>query len=793
MVLPLPKSLLISLPIFFAAASAVADGQRILPYRDFQVYVTSTPSAADSSRIHIDLAMHNRGEHSLPATVVINKSRQLKFAGGKISLRIPSKGKSVWRVDVAPTEPITREVLTGSIKLGDKGSRDLFIAVRGPDPADFENEKLQRLTESVNAVAVYVPRTAEAVEQVRRDFLAARPKSDVVIASRGVSQFALVIEPSPEGLSLPTADHPAFLARWKEVGRRRGEPELIDAVDDLLRIVELQSGAKLKVSTEAEHGIRLRLRDTAPGGQEWPHVESYRLAIESDVLIESSTLEGIQQGIYGLLTNHMDCHWFLPRGLGEEIILPAEKTIRLPRVDAVHTPSFFSSTGMSWSNARRWDRRNRAFINRGRMVFGHAWSSFINRNEYPYEQHPEMWARDVDDEVRVFHTAYAQTNFCSTNPAVIDVVSRKANERLSSPDALVTSLDPEDYAPMCLCERCRELDETYGVSESDGTFVTDRLLHFSNQVFQRLDEKNKGKFLGILVYGFQMELPVNVKPHPNHTGLICNMPWQYDHTRPFNDPTSPRNLEFHRLLQGWGKILSQYGFYDYYGHWSYWGPWGMVQKMREDLPAFRDLGGTYLMIESQPNFAMHGLNLYIASRLAWDVDLDVDLLVDEFCRKFYGPAAEPMRQYWQAIDRQQALTRPGSNVHLVVARRQGLYEELFGHLDRAVQLAVDSPQRYRDRVQFARDGLLWGQRRASIEVVHNFRLFRPGDLTKEINKGRDYSQAIQLMEQNREFFRETIEKYGTGGHEYWPALTPAYFVPQIDRMLEAIKKLDDSG
>lgn len=218
----------------------------------------------------------------------------------------------------------------------------------------------------------------------------------------------------------------------------------------------------------------------------------------------------------------------------------------------------------------------------------------------------------------------------------------------------------------------------------------------------------------------------------------------------------------------------------------------MVQKMREDLPAFRDLGGTYLMIESQPNFAMHGLNLYIASRLAWDVDLDVDLLVDEFCRKFYGPAAEPMRQYWQAIDRQQALTRPGSNVHLVVARRQGLYEELFGHLDRAVQLAVDSPQRYRDRVQFARDGLLWGQRRASIEVVHNFRLFRPGDLTKEINKGRDYSQAIQLMEQNREFFRETIEKYGTGGHEYWPALTPAYLVPQIDRMLEAIKKLGDS-
>ena len=203
MVLSLPKSLSVSMLIFFSAASAAAS-QRFLPYRDFQVYVTSTPSAADSSQVHIDLAMHNRGEHSLPVTVVLNKSRQLKFAGGNVSRRIPSRGKSVWRFDVRPTEPITREVLTGSIKLGEKGSRDLFIAVRGPDPADFENEKLQRLTDIANAVAVYVPRTAEAVEQVHRASLAARPKSDVVLASQGASQFALVMEPSPEGLSLPT-------------------------------------------------------------------------------------------------------------------------------------------------------------------------------------------------------------------------------------------------------------------------------------------------------------------------------------------------------------------------------------------------------------------------------------------------------------------------------------------------------------------------------------------------------------------------------------------------------------
>ena len=38
------------------------------------------------------------------------------------------------------------------------------------------------------------------------------------------------------------------------------------------------------------------------------------------------------------------------------------------------------------------------------------------------------------------------------------------------------------------------------------------------------------------------------------------------------------------------------------------------------------------------------LNYYIAAKLAWNADLDVDWLITDFCDKFFENAAQPMRR-----------------------------------------------------------------------------------------------------------------------------------------------------
>ncbi len=56
------------------------------------------------------------------------------------------------------------------------------------------------------------------------------------------------------------------------------------------------------------------------------------------------------------------------------------------------------------------------------------------------------------------------------------------------------------------------------------------------------------------------------------------------------------------------------------------------------LPAFRAVGGTFLQPEVQTLYATQGLNHYISDRLSWDIDADVDVLLEELFTRFYGQA-----------------------------------------------------------------------------------------------------------------------------------------------------------
>jgi hypothetical protein len=230
-----------------------------------------------------------------------------------------------------------------------------------------------------------------------------------------------------------------------------------------------------------------------------------------------------------------------------------------------------------------------------------------------------------------------------------------------------------------------------------------------------------------------------------------------------------------RLLTGWGKILHQFGFYDYYGHYSMFGPWGVVHKMREDLPALRELGGTFLMIEAQPNFGIDGLNLYIAGRLAWDTQADVDALLQEYFTKLYGPAADPMRRFWLATERHYALARPGSHAAQRVTADPELWAELDACLKEAELAVANAHQRFKDRVTLNRDGFELGRRLHEIDAKANRREQNP-----------DYAAALALAKQHAPWIQMTRTKYGTAD-PYWPQLLASYFYAELDEKLAELE------
>lgn len=766
-------------------------------YRDFKVYTTSAPDPQNDSHIVMTVQFQNSGKKTLKGRAALEPQPVAGFKGGNFNFNLAGGGSAEWKLDVYPPEGFRNATLTGAIDFGKVRGRDLFVTLQGTDPADFKNDKLQKITAKAEAVASYAP--SSSVEWWRSDPAVTQPPrgKKLTLAAAGQSKYRIVTAALPHNADGTDMTPDAWHKMEKPAP---GERELALGVMDLQRCVQQMSGATLPVTSEAgapSPAIRLvtsavrpagRIGDTGGTAGKWAYLDSYNIDTpgNGDVVISSGSIEGLRQGIYGLLTDHLDCHFFMPGKLGEEMPQPADRTVVVGEIHDRKDPSFFSVSGMSFGAARDWDQRTRAFINRGRMTFGHSWVGYMPPSEESYKANPDWWARDRAGKIR---TTGGGTNFCSTSPYVIEKVAKQANGALSDPDTLVTSLDPNDYSPMCLCDRCLALDKSYGVMREDGTWVTDRLLHFSNEIHDRLDEKNKNKYLGILVYGFQIQLPNKALPHAHHAGMVCDMDWDYDHTRPINDPTSPQNRAFYTLLQGWGKILPQFGFYDYYGHYSNYGPWGIVHKMREDMPLFHDLNGTFIMMEAQSNYGLHGFNLYIASQLAWNVNADVDTLAEEFFTKFYGPAAGPMKQYWMAIEKRYALTRPGGGAIGRVAGDPQLYVELKPFLDAAEAAAKGADKRFAERVQFARDGLEIGRRHNEVRVKYGG---RRGNFAANF----DATQALADIKEHRAWYADVQKKYPENSEYYPPILRPLFFTwieDQLKRVEDRAKQATTPG
>ncbi|MHB0937203.1 MAG: DUF4838 domain-containing protein [Armatimonadota bacterium] len=757
------RLILLSMILIIAPALCLAAPR----YRDLKVYTTSAADAQRPETIIAQTQLVNTGNAKLKVAVRLAACPGLNYAGGNFAADIASGKNAIWTWQFTPPAGVTREILTGSIAINGKTERDLFIAVQGPDPADFIDVGAVRITDRAQVTATYAPRARASVRLELAKKTQRRPA--LTLAADGKTDYVIALEAMP----LPGAGH-------KLTASQR---ELADAVDDLQRCLRLQSGATLPLAATATGpAIILRLAD--PGAKEL--YDAYRLRTAGkNLIIESATLDGLRNGVYGLLTDHLDCHWFQPGQLGEEIGIPKDHRVRLPALNEVWGSAWFSTNGVSWGREPRWDRRLRSVINRGRLRFGHSWHGYINASEYPYEKFPEYYARDRQGKIRKRDEGWTSTNLCSTNPAVIEIVARKVNAYFEkNPDAIVASLDPNDYAPLCLCDRCLALDKQYGQTKEDGTEAADRLLHFSREIYDRLKPEYKDKFLGILVYGYQIELPKSAKAHPHHAGYICNMPWTYDHSRPFNDPTSPLNRHFADLITGWGGMLGQIGFRDYYGHWAFFGPWAMVSKLREDLPAFREMGGTYLILECQPNFPAQGLNHYIAGRLCWDIDADVDLLLEEFFTRYYGPAAEPMREYWLGAERFYNLERPSTTAMPRVALRPEFWRELGDHLAAAQRIASALPpeeKRFADRVQQACDGFEYGH------LLFDYDL-RYGEIPEKLKLPVDQAAARAYLATHHGRIAELVKKYPPND-PYWPMLLPPYLADDFE---ERAKKYTDT-
>jgi len=125
-------------------------------------------------------------------------------------------------------------------------------------------------------------------------------------------------------------------------------------------------------------------------------------------------------------------------------------------------------------------------------------------------------------------------------------------------------------------------------------------------------------------------------------------------------------------------------------------PMPLMRKATEDIRAMKRMG--VAGFEDEQVFALMSLGIqtvYLRAQLYWKSGLDARALLDDYFSKWYGPASEPSKAFWQAID--DALEDSPILGHedrvLPYIYSDPLMEQLEGLESRAEALATEEPFR----------------------------------------------------------------------------------------------------
>jgi hypothetical protein len=432
------------------------------------------------------------------------------------------------------------------------------------------------------------------------------------------------------------------------------QPVLQPAVEDLQTCLRKMSGAEVPIAkgpvgaevttillgvTRAGLPVQLtpeQVKATFPDG--------YFLVRQGrDLALLAARPEGVRNAIYGLLEDHLGCHWFTPGEVGEfiphrrtvEVTLPADMVPAKPAFE-VRSPWYNGNAVPGTEKEERaeiarWGMRNRAGGLRGWA--GQDWVS-----PFPRElQEKEPGLQAMLNGKRAPHGAEAQV--CMSYPRAVEIaVNYLVGVFKRNPELDYYTLSPNDNDNYCQCPACVAMGKT----------PSERVLRFSNAVAEGVAARCPGKGVTILPYSSTIEPPTgDIKGAANLYPIVCS--YQMEQVKPKTDDNAWCNT-YRTRVKGWMKILPRAWSYDYIG-W-YPGPWPLFKKLETEQDWYRSLGFTGVMPEYLDRNMGTDIHMWLTWKLSWDKSARVDDLLRIFYPGYYGAAADTMRGVFEAFERQ---------------------------------------------------------------------------------------------------------------------------------------------
>ena len=385
----------------------------------------------------------------------------------------------------------------------------------------------------------------------------------------------------------------------------------------------------------------------------------------------------------------------------------------LPVVDEVNNPSFayremwyytphHSPTYADWHGLHRRirvgpdgqyidDKQSAGPLRWADGMYVHTFQKLIPPAIY-FDRHPEWFSQIGGQRVR-------DGQLCLSNPQVLDTLcANLATMMQQQPEAQVWSVSNNDNYNVCQCPHCRHADSLYG--GPSGT-----LIHFVNQVARRFPDKT----ISTLGYQFTRRAPQPVgghieKPDSNVSIMFCSI--ECGRQEPI--ATAAAEASFRKDMEDWAALCrieneelriekeelrveneqlgieneelgiekeelrvenglsrsddsqisihqSRLYVWDYVVQFrNMWDPFPNLHVLQPNLKYFHDHGVRWMFEQGTgANNVTSWMELreYLLAKLMWNVEADADSLMHDFCRHYYGWAAQPVEELYREMVR----------------------------------------------------------------------------------------------------------------------------------------------
>lgn len=354
------------------------------------------------------------------------------------------------------------------------------------------------------------------------------------------------------------------------------------------------------------------------------------------ITVSGPTSWGTEYGVYAFLEKHVGVRWLMPGPDGEDV--PQHATLSISREMIKEEPVFISRVfsplnGTAYPAQAAWARKNRMH---SRLSFHHNIYSLFPPEEFG-QSHPEFYP--VRNGVPYIPAATLTNSWqpCFSEPGTVDVAVGKIIEFFANnPEADSFSLGVNDGKGYCETEPDHPLYT--GKINSVGVLdMSDIYYNWVNQVAEGVLAVYPDKWFGLLAYDSVMDPPsfrLNSRVVPFITQ--DRMAWI--------DAEVESGSK--QVLEKWKQAADHIAWYDYiYGN-PYLLPRMYIRQMADNYAYAGEHGVLAHYAELYPNWG-EGPKPWIAAKLQWNPDQDVDALLDEWYVRAVGEeAAADLRSYY---------------------------------------------------------------------------------------------------------------------------------------------------